>query len=290
MADWTFGLEKLTGSGRGGAEKAAEAWVRAWSTRFREWWQSTNLSQSELAKRLGVSPMTVSRWTRGKARPTNEAASRLEKMISSGTAATARPKAAEPSVTDRLTAALEGLPHGKRIAHLFESLGRTIEQAIASVTTAAPQAIAPATPKAEAAAPARAGRAASANKRQRGAAAEAPARAGAPTGRRGRRPSAKPAAAATREAETRSGTARGKRPGRRPGRPAKSAGAKWPEVIKAVQQAEGWGEGRNRRLADVLRVAPSTISNWLGGHRTPRGEPRDKLTDLARKHGIATPA
>jgi hypothetical protein len=61
-------------------------------------------------------------------------------------------------------------------------------------------------------------------------------------------------------------------------------------VIQAIQVAEGWTEGRNRRLADALRVAPSTISNWLGGHRTPRGEPRTKLTELARKHGIGTPA
>jgi transcriptional regulator with XRE-family HTH domain len=296
MADWTFGVGKLVGSGRGGQGKSAEAWVRQWSAKFRSWWKTTSLSQSELAKRLGVSPMTVSRWTRGKARPTSEAAARLESLIAAEAPRAASPAKREASVSERLAAALEGLPLGRRIAHLLESLGHSLETAIANVTGG---------PTSPAAGSAAVGRIAASSSRRRGA-TRGRARAGGSArgvrrkrvgtkaSRQGRRPriaSGKGSAAAGSRAEAKATNRRaGRKPsGAKAGRPAKSAAATWPGVIKAVQAAEGWGEGRNRRLADALRVAPSTISNWLGGHRTPRGEPRDKLAEFARKHGIPTP-
>jgi transcriptional regulator with XRE-family HTH domain len=325
MADWTFGLGEPPPTARSGElsaqdRKASEAWVRDWSKAFRRWSEKTSLSQSVLAKRLGVSPMTVSRWTRGLARPTNDAAGRLQRLLDQeapkaargrkpaasasqssrpavpapGREAPAATAAAGSSVGERLTGLLEGMPYGERIVHLLESLGHTLKQAIGTgaiadrvetLTRATAEAVhgegkpertsrpAKSAPAAKAAAPARGGRAGG---ETAGAAAQPPARA-AEAPRRGRGAAEAPAAPAK--------SAPPKRGGR-----AKTAPMTWPGVIKAVQAAEGWQDGRNRKLADALQVAPSTISNWLGGHRTPRGGPRDKLSEMARRHGIATPA
>lgn len=66
-------------------------------------------------------------------------------------------------------------------------------------------------------------------------------------------------------------------------------GATWGDTIRGVQAAAAYGEGANRKLADVLGVAPSTISNWLSGQRAPRGEPRTRLAELAQQHGVSWP-
>lgn len=64
----------------------------------------------------------------------------------------------------------------------------------------------------------------------------------------------------------------------------------WARFIRDLQAAMGWTEGANARLAKLLDVAPSTISNWLGGHRTPRGLAKERLFELARQHEVAVPA
>lgn len=266
-----------------GGRNRPQAGAESWTDRFMGWWKTANMSQSDFAKRLGVSPMTVSRWTRGIARPTRDAAARIDRLIRARIRQ-ARASGSVQEVTDRIAAVLEGLPLGRRLGLLMESFGRTLEQAISS---GAKEPGATGGRRRTGAGSDRADSRPAAGRRGSKSKAARTSSRGSASASRGKQTKAargSGAGASSRSASSSRGGSRKRRAG------SHGSGAGWAGVIHSIQRAEGWKEGPNRRLAEALQVAPSTISNWLGGARTPRGAQRNKLVELAQKHGIQVPA
>ena len=286
MARTASRADKSSGAKRRKASTGGRTRPRAgadsWTDRFMGWWKTANMSQSDLAKRLGVSPMTVSRWTRGIARPTRDAAARIDRLVRARIRQ-ARASGSVQEVTERIAAVLEGLPLGRRLGLLMESFGRTLEQAISS---GAKDTGAARSRRRKGAGSTRAeSRPAAGRRSSKSQAARTSSRASGPASRGKRTKAARGASGAGASSQSGSRS----RGGARKGRTGSTSAGSWAGVIRSIQRAEGWKEGPNRRLAEALEVAPSTISNWLGGARTPRGAQRNKLVELAQKHGIQVP-